>query len=112
MSPLTLNASIKSQTHGLACEQAFCRVGNWEEGKAKRPVGKHLGPPVGHKLSSLNRKSSLLAQGEILRIQMLALVQRCLDHCQPARSYLLEMPKTGPVLILLPEINEFLQNRH
>ena len=30
---------------------------------------------------------------------MLALVQRCLDHCQPARSYLLEMPKTGTVLI-------------
>ena len=42
---------------------------------------------------------------------MLALVQRCLDHCQPARSYVLEMPKTGTVLILLPEINEFLQNR-
>ena len=30
---------------------------------------------------------------------MLALVQRCLDHCQPARSSLLEMPKTGTVLI-------------
>ena len=44
MSPLTLNASIKSQTHGLACEQAFGRVGNWGEGKAKRPVDKHLGP--------------------------------------------------------------------
>ena len=43
MSPLTLNASIKSQTHSLACEQAFGRVGNWEEGKAKRPVDKHLG---------------------------------------------------------------------
>ena len=46
--------------------------------------------PVVHKLSGLNRlnrKSFLLAQGEILRIQMLALVQRCLDHCQPARSY-------------------------
>ena len=36
-------ASIKSQTRGLACEQAFGRVGNWEEGKAKRPVDKHLG---------------------------------------------------------------------
>ena len=44
MSPLTLNASIKSQTHGLACEQAFGRVGNWGEGKAKRPVKIHLGP--------------------------------------------------------------------
>ena len=43
MSPLTLNASIKSQTHGLACEQAFGRVGNWGERKAKRPVDKHLG---------------------------------------------------------------------
>ena len=32
--------------------------------------------PVAHKLSSFNRKSFLLAQGEILRIQMLALVQR------------------------------------
>ena len=30
---------------------------------------------------------------------MLALLQRCPDHCQPARSYLLEMPKTGTVLI-------------
>ena len=38
---------------------------------------------------------------------MLALVQHCLDHCQPARSYLLEMPKTGTVLVLLPEINDF-----
>ena len=38
---------------------------------------------------------------------MLALVQRYLDHCQPARSYLLEMPKTGTVLLLLPEINDF-----
>ena len=32
--------------------------------------------PVAHKLSSFNRKSFLLAQGEILRIQMLALVKR------------------------------------
>ena len=38
---------------------------------------------------------------------MLVLVQRHLDHCQPARSYLLEKPKTGTVLILLPEINDF-----
>ena len=26
----------------LACEQAFGRAGNWKEGKAKRPVKKHL----------------------------------------------------------------------
>ena len=31
-----------------------------------------------------------LAQGEILRIQMLELVQRCLGHCQPATSYFLK----------------------
>ena len=31
----------------------------------------------------------LLAQEEILRNQMLALVQRSLGHCQPARSYFL-----------------------
>ena len=29
----------------LACEQAFGRAGNWEEGKAKRPVDMPLGPP-------------------------------------------------------------------
>ena len=49
-----------------------------------------------------------------LTIQTLALVQRCLDHCQPARSYFFSyffLPKTGTVLILLPEINHFLQNR-
>ena len=28
----------------VACEQAFGRAG-WGEGKAKRPVDKHLGPP-------------------------------------------------------------------
>ena len=44
MSPLSLNASIKSQTQSLACEQAFGWAGNWGEGKAKRPVDKHLGP--------------------------------------------------------------------
>ena len=26
---------------------------------------------------------------------MLALVQRCPDHCQPARSYFFEMPKNS-----------------
>ena len=45
---------------------------------------------------------------EIVRIQMLALVQRYLDHCQLA---FLETPKTGTILILLPENNDFLQNR-
>ena len=44
MSPLILNASIKSQTRGLACEQAFGRAGNWGEEKAKRPVDTYLGP--------------------------------------------------------------------
>ena len=39
---------------------------------------------------------------------MLALVQRCLGHCQPARS---PTPKIGTVLILLQDINDFLQNR-
>ena len=29
----------------FACEQAFGRAGNYGEGKAKRPVDKHLGPP-------------------------------------------------------------------
>ena len=29
----------------VACEQAFGRAWNWGEGKAKRPVDKHLGPP-------------------------------------------------------------------
>ena len=29
----------------IVCEQAFGQVGNWGEGKAKRPVDKHLGPP-------------------------------------------------------------------
>ena len=29
----------------LACQQAFGRAGNKGEGKAKRPVDKHLGPP-------------------------------------------------------------------
>ena len=28
----------------VACEQAFGRAG-WGEGKSKRPVDKHLGPP-------------------------------------------------------------------
>ena len=27
----------------IVCEQAFGQVGNWGEGKAKRPVDKHLG---------------------------------------------------------------------
>ena len=44
----------------------------------------------------INRKSFLLAQEEILRIQMLALVQRCLDHCQPARSYFLKRQRPAP----------------
>ena len=35
MSPLTLNASIKSQTHGLACEHTFGRVGTGEREKQK-----------------------------------------------------------------------------
>ena len=42
---------------------------------------------VAHKLSNLNRRSFLFAQGEIVVIQMIALAQRCLDHRQPARSY-------------------------
>ena len=29
----------------VACEQAFGRAQNWGKGKAKRPVGKHFGPP-------------------------------------------------------------------
>ena len=37
------------------------------------------------------------ASAEILRIQMLALVQRCLGHCQPARSCFLK--RQGPVRI-------------
>ena len=44
----------------------------------------------------INRKSFLLAQVEILRIQMLALVQRCLDHCQPARSDFLKRQRPAP----------------
>ena len=32
----------------------------------------------------------------ILRIQMLALVQRCLGHCQPARSYFLKRQRPAP----------------
>ena len=43
----------------------------------------------------INRKSFLLAQVEILRIQMLALVQRCLD-CQPARSDFLKRQRPAP----------------
>ena len=42
-------------------------------------------------VKQLKSESFLLAQGEILRIQMLALVQRRgLGHCQPARSYFLK----------------------
>ena len=48
------------------------------------------------KLSSLNQKSFLLAQGEIIWIQMLALVQRFLDLCQPARSYFLKRQRPAP----------------
>ena len=44
----------------------------------------------------INRKSFLLAQLETLRIQMLALVQRCLDHCQPARSDFLKRQRPAP----------------
>ena len=58
------------------------------------------------KLSSLNHvKSEKLSpcSGGNLRIQTLALVQR--------KVLFLETPKTGTVLILLPEINDFLQNR-
>ena len=33
---------------------------------------------------------------EILRIQMLSLVQRCLGHCQPARSYFLKRQRPAP----------------
>ena len=33
---------------------------------------------------------------EISRIQMLALIQHCLDHCQPARSYFLKRQRPAP----------------
>ena len=32
----------------------------------------------------------------ILRIQMLALVHRCLGHCQPVRSYFLKRQRPAP----------------
>ena len=34
-----------------------------------------------------------------LNDSMLEIVQRCLDHCQPARSYFSETPKTGTARI-------------
>ena len=42
------------------------------------------------------KAEKLLAQEEILRIQMFALVQRCLGHCQPARSYFLKRQRPAP----------------
>ena len=41
-------------------------------------------------LKSEKRKAFSLLKREILRIQMLALVQRCLGHCQLARSHFLK----------------------
>ena len=47
----------------------------------------------------------------ILRIQMLALVQRCLGHCQPARSHFLKRQRPATYYFrLLRAINDFLQN--
>ena len=44
----------------------------------------------------LKTKSFLTAQEEILRNQMLTLVQRCLGYCQPARSYFLKLQRPAP----------------
>ena len=42
---LLFSLIIAFSSETIACEQAFGRVRNWGEGKAKRPVDKHLGPP-------------------------------------------------------------------
>ena len=47
-------------------------------------------------VKQLKTKSFLTAQEEILRNQMLTLVQRCLGHCQPARSYFVKRQRPAP----------------
>ena len=47
-------------------------------------------------VKQLKSESFLLAQVEILTIQMLALLQSCLDQCQPARSYFLKCQRPAP----------------
>ena len=62
-------------------------------------------------LKSEKRKAFSLLKREILRIQMLALVQRCLGHCQPARSHFLKRQRPATYYFrLLRAINDFLQN--
>ena len=48
------------------------------------------------KLSNLDRRSFLLAQGKIVVIQMIGLAQRCLGHCQAARSYFSKRQRPAP----------------
>ena len=63
------------------------------------------------KLSSLNRKSFPLAREEILR-NLDACASTTLSWPLSTSEVLfLEMSKTGTMLIVLPKINDFLQNR-
>ena len=57
----------------------------------------------GAQVKQLKSEKLSPCSGGNLRIQTLSLVQR--------KVLFLETPKTGTVLILLPEINDFLQHR-
>ena len=87
-----LHVLEKSWYHLLHSKFAHCSgLLNWKLNSQDEQL-------VAHKLSNLDRRSFLLAQGEILVIQMIALAQRCLGHCQPARSYFTKRQRPAPYL--------------